>query len=280
MRLRLSFLALAPACAACQLIDPGSALTSGVASDAGGGADAGCGANSFCDDFQRDVAIPSGDTLWSKVACDPGASLGVSQGSLNVTYPANGGQSFETCFLDSSPTSVSVGHFDLDFDLQYGTSSDVDPKTYISVAQVLVSLGSTPNALGIENISFQLLIDPSGEGQLLAIPYYPNANQSPMKGQNYPPFELGSLYLPNGPWLEPNTDCHISVSVDTTVPSGTASATCSGAPTALGPGGTGIPAGISAPASLSLGYGYPAEGTPVPGWQLTYRRLVFEWSPD
>src|SRR5208282_4957496 len=118
MRLRLSFLALAPACVACQLVDPGSALTSGVASDASGGADAGCAdtANSFCDDFERDVAIPAGDTLWSKVACDPGASLGVSQGSLNVTYPANNGQSFDECNLDSSPTSSSIDHFDLDFD--------------------------------------------------------------------------------------------------------------------------------------------------------------------
>src|SRR5579859_5772063 len=102
-----SSIALALACASCQLVDPESGLSGGGGSDGGNPdaiADGACEKSAYCDDFGRDVAIPAGDPVWSTVLCDPGASLAVSGGFLRVAYPANDGQAVASCYLLTNPT--------------------------------------------------------------------------------------------------------------------------------------------------------------------------------
>src|ERR1700729_4401150 len=109
MNFRLLWLGILPVTVGCQLLDPESGLLAGTKGlgDAslgeGGVGDAACGAATFCDDFNRDAAIPPGDSVWSNVSCDPGATLGLEQGTLAITYPPNDGTKYSTCFLVSEP---------------------------------------------------------------------------------------------------------------------------------------------------------------------------------
>lgn len=299
MSARVLVLLLLPACAACQLIDPESGLTDNEGTgardashmDASAGdvssgdaraGDAVCANTgaSFCDDFERDAAIPPGDTFWHSVVCDPVASLGVSQGSLKIGYPANDGGTYDSCYLLSN-TTQTINQFQLDFDLTVDQTSvtDANKATVVVVAFVLLTLPMANDA-GIGNENFQLLIDGYGGGQLLALPYYPNATLSPMPGNQFPAYHLGAIYPSDGiVWIPANTKCHIEVRVDTTAPSGTATAACGGgAPVALTAKDEMPPRGISAPAALSVGYSHSAGDPPVPEWSLDYENLVFQWT--
>jgi hypothetical protein len=280
---RALLLALAPVCLACQLVDPSSGLPSGV-SDSRSGTDSGardgsCGANAFCDDFDRSVAIPAGSAVWLKVVCDESASLGVAPSSLEVTYPMNDGSAYSQCYLASASTPA-IDQFQLDFDLTFHTSpSGTDLEAYAVLAFVDLTLPEA-NARGIDGLNFQLLVDAKGEAQLLAVFHYPNASLSPIVGNNYPSFALAARYAPMGAWLAPGAACHVSVSVDSTVPSGTATATCGGTPVSMLVASTHPPPGIAAPAALALGYSHSQNNAVFPMWSLDYRNLVLRWTPS
>jgi hypothetical protein len=239
----------------------GDALQSEASGDSGIDCDA-----TICDNFDRTVVIPPGDKRWAGVVCDTdaGATIGVD-GTLNITYPAQDGGG--SCYLESFSSPhlghpvPSVGSFQLDFDLNYDT---VSTSGVIELVDVTVLPPSGDDINDIELI--QLLL--SGSFAQLFVLY---------KRDDYDPHELGYLYAPSM-WALPGTDCHITLTVDTTVPSGTATSTCLGVEQTLTPAsGTTIPSGYAGPATLNLGY--LSANSPSSAWSLMYGNLVFRALP-
>jgi hypothetical protein len=266
-------------------IHPEAGAEAAPSTDAGGGADAGRDATSgdaakgdagkppgeggfdcdgstatICDDFNRTVTIPAGDRRWASSPCNvDGGSIGVD-GTLNIKMPA---VSQGVCSLESYNSPLlghpiaSVGSFQVDFDVNFDTDTS-------SPTIVLVNVDLSTET---DEELIQLLVDGLGQGQLYVL----------YRRDGYTPHQFGSLYEPTV-WAPPRSDCHITLKVDTTIPTGTATSTCLGVTNPLMPSGATIPSGLAGPVILSLGYAVNVPST-TPAWTLAIDNLVFQTSP-
>jgi hypothetical protein len=244
---------------------PDGATHLDAAVDAGsdGGLDCDASDATICDNFNRTVVIPSGDTRWDDVTCDAeaGASLKVD-GTMNVAYPAGTGGS---CYLNSFKSQLlghpiaSIGSFKVDFDLNFDSTSS-------TVTTVLLDILVYPTT-GSDQEIVQLLLGGDGSGQLYVL----------FQSDGYKPHLLGYLYTP-AVWVPPRSSCHISVDFDVTVPSGTATSTCLGVAQELTKMPGAVPAGFAGAATLSLGYSIDM-GPGIPAWSLAFDNFEFRASP-
>ena len=227
-----------------------------------------------CDGF--DVDGPINSTTVTHVegsACDAIGSIGVAGGRLTVDHETNNGTGYANCAL-LTEESASVTSFTLDFDYAYqlkGDYTDAQANQYAIVGTVLVQYDpDEANDAGIDNISFQLLMTADGHAQFIAVPHYPKTN-------DFPTYQLCNFY--DAAWMPQGTSCHITLTANTLKMTGTATATCGATVTAMMPENDDPPAGISAPATVNLGYTQNQGNGAWAEWSLSYDNLVFQAFP-
>jgi hypothetical protein len=225
----------------------------------------------LCDSFDLDGpvnAAPAQDIAGA--TCTTG-SISVIGGELTVDHPSNDGSQFSVCYVQSDATP-NIRGFTLDFDLDYqilGDASAPEKTRFSIVSSVKLNLPSANDA-GIQAVDFQLLLDAQGDTQFIALPYYP-------QGDRYVTYLLATLAAPGLP--QAPTKCRVSLSADTLSLTGTASAICGGTTLTFAQMNQDPPAGISAPATLSLGYSQTGGEDALPEWLLHYDDVVFRASP-
>ncbi|MEO8876912.1 MAG: hypothetical protein ABI461_15060 [Polyangiaceae bacterium] len=221
----------------------------------------------FCDDFNRDTPIAAGNTPWSQVICTPGGSIS-ADGGLVTSFGASNAD--DHCYLESMTTAIS-GHFTLDFDMTFATA-DTTSSAPITVTSVTLNLG-TPNALGIENESFQFLVDGRGHAQLGVVSYFPDAAASPHPPNSFIYSDLATMpsFVPAGAL------CHVTLDVDTITPKGSGTSVCNGVTRALIASSDTSQPGFKAPTTVE--FGFENTNGPAPAWSITYDNMVFRRAP-
>jgi hypothetical protein len=297
MRGRLPFVLLVavlagPTYLACQLVDPasdldgegdggGSASVDGAPGDAsdGGVVDAASfceGVDAYvCDGF--DVDGPLNLTTVTHVqgpSCDGLGAVDVTGGRLTVDHQTNDGSGYSNCALVSDPSPSGVTEFTLDFDYAYqlqGDYTDAQAQQYAVVSTVNVEyVPDVANDAGIDKVSFQLLMSGQGSTQFIAVVHSP-------KGDDFHTFQLCNRY--GSAWMPQKTSCHISLAANTIKLTGTATARCGTTTTPLTTENDDPPPGITAPATLNLGYTQNAGTGAWADWLLSYDNLVFQVQP-
>ena len=296
MRMRRLFLLsvlAGPAYLACQLVDPASDLdeigdagtspSDGTVRDVTSEADVAAVPDAtpfclgvdatLCDGFDQDGpvdAAPAQDIFGTP--CDTG-SISVVAGQLSVDHPANDGSAYSRCVLQSEPTGT-LRSFTLDFDFRYqllGDPPDAETTPFSIVAAVTQNLSSANDA-GIMSIDYQLLLNGQGDSQFIALPYYPPPSKLAFT-QTHQLVALYPLKLPQA------TSCHLSLAADLVNVTGTATAVCGGQTLVYTTPSPDPPAGLSVPATLSLGYIQTGGKDPLSEWSIQYDNALFRASP-
>ena len=209
----------------------------------------------------------------SGASCDGIGTIDVAGGRLTVDHQTNNGTGYSNCAL-VTVASANVTGFALDFDYAYqlkGDYTDTQANQYAIVSTVIVQYDpDDANDAGIDNISFQVLMNGEGSAQFIAVAHYPRTN-------DFPTYQLCNLY--DKPWMAQGTSCHIALTANTFKLTGTATATCGTTVTALTAENDDPPPGISAPAMVNLGYTQNAGSSEWAEWQLTYDNLLFRTVP-
>jgi hypothetical protein len=227
----------------------------------------------ICDDFARTVLIPTGDKRWTAAPCDTGmgASIAANFG-LDVHYPAApSDMSMSACYLQSLQTNqlanplATVSSYTIDFDVVVQTAAVSGVGVIIAEASMVPPPPDSATDVQI----VQLVVDGLGQAQVNVL----------YAREGYQTHTALSMTSPNV-WLTSGTNCHVTMTVDTTVPTLTASAACGGGspvslPLVNNPTAPPAP-GFVGPATVQVGY---QSQSPPQQWSLVYGNYVFHASP-